>query len=397
MSIPAKLPVEQPLAATSAPAGSRMRFSASVVRSYTMVIALVAVWIIFSVITGGIFLEARNFSNLMRQTAVTGVLAVGMVMVIVAAEIDLSVGSLVGLTGMCSVLVQAWFGWGLIPSLLTGIGVGLAVGALQGVLVAYVGIPSFIVTLGGLLAWRGMTKGISKGVTIPTEVPAFKLIGQGYIPPMAGWILAAAAVAGVALSIARRASARRQQGLPSWSGMTVAARILLPSLLIVAMAVGFNNYAGVPVPVLILAGVALLGAFVTNNTIFGRYLYAIGGNPEAARLSGINLKKHVLLAFCAMGALAAVAGFIYTARVGAASPDAGLLLELDAIAACVIGGASLMGGRGTVFGACLGALLMASLDNGMSLKNVPDFIQDIVKGGILVSAVGLDVFGRRRQ
>ena len=397
MSLPAKLPVEQPAAVASAPAGGRIRLSASAIRSYTMVIALVAVWIIFSMVTNGIFLEARNFSNLMRQTAVTGVLAVGMVLVIVAGHIDLSVGSLVGLTGMFSVLVQAWFGWGLIPSLLTGIAVGLVVGALQGILVAYVGIPSFIVTLGGLLAWRGMTKGVSKGATIPTEVPSFKSIGQGYLPPAAGWILAGLAVAGVVFLISRRARARRQHGLPSWTGANTASRILLPSVLIVAMAVGFNNYAGVPVPVLILVGVALLGAFVTNNTVFGRYLYAIGGNPEAARLSGINLKSHVLLAFCAMGALAAVAGVIYTARVGAASPDAGLLLELDAIAACVIGGASLMGGRGTVFGACLGALLMASLDNGMSLKNVPDFIQDIVKGGILVSAVGLDVLGRRRQ
>src|SRR6185503_9296831 len=153
-----------------------------------------------------------------------------------------------------------------------------------------------------------------------------------------------------------------------------------------------NNYAGVPIPVIILLAVALVGMFLTQNTTFGRYLYAIGGNPDAARLSGINLRHHTIGVFCIMGALAGVAGIIYTARVGSASPDAGRLLELDAIAACVIGGTSLMGGRGTVFG----ALFMASLDNGMSLRNYEDFTQDIVKGVILVAAVGLDMFGRKR-
>jgi D-xylose transport system permease protein len=158
-----------------------------------------------------------------------------------------------------------------------------------------------------------------------------------------------------------------------------------------------GRYAGVPIPAVILLGIALACAFLMQNTTFGRYLYAIGGNSEAARLSGINLRSHVLAAFSILGALSGVAGIIYTARVGSAGPDAGTLLELDAIAACVIGGASLMGGRGTVFGACLGALFMSSLDNGMSLKNVPDFIQDIVKGGVLVTAVGLDVLGRRAR
>ena len=143
--------------------------------------------------------------------------------------------------------------------------------------------------------------------------------------------------------------------------------------------------------------IALAGAFLTQNTTFGRYLYAIGGNPDAARLSGINIRRHLLAVFCIMGALSGVAAIIYTARVGSASPDAGQLLELDAIAACVIGGTSLMGGRGTVFGAILGALIMASLDNGMSLKNVEPYMQNIIKGAILVAAVGIDMAGRRRS
>ncbi|HYO92731.1 MAG TPA: hypothetical protein VEQ40_13905, partial [Pyrinomonadaceae bacterium] len=158
-----------------------------------------------------------------------------------------------------------------------------------------------------------------------------------------------------------------------------------------------NSYAGVPIPVMILLVVALAGWFITQNTTFGRYLYAIGGNPDAARLSGISLRKHILAVFCLMGTLAGVASIIYTARVASASPDAGNLLELDAIAACVIGGTSLMGGRGTVYGACLGALIMASLDNGMSLKSVEPYVQSIIKGAVLVAAVGFDMLGRRRS
>jgi D-xylose transport system permease protein len=371
--------------------------SARVLRSYGLVFALVAVWIVFSAVTDGIFLESRNFSNLIRQTAVTGILAVGMVMVIVTGQIDLSVGSVVGFSGMAAVMVQRFLHWDLVPSLATGVGSGLLIGALHGALVAHGEIPSFIVTLGGLLAWRGATKGISSGNTYPVEVRAFQGLGQAYLSHALGLGLLTVCVVATAWLVLRRDGARRKHGLPAWSRGGLAARILVPSALMSAFVLGMNTYGGVPVPVLIFLGVALAGVFVTRNTTFGRYLYAIGGNPEAARLSGVNLRGHVLATFAILGALAGVAGMIYTARVGAAGPDAGTLLELDAIAACVIGGASLMGGRGTVWGACLGALFMASLDNGMSLKNVPDFIQDIVKGAILVTAVGVDRIGRRRE
>jgi D-xylose transport system permease protein len=188
--------------------------------------------------------------------------------------------------------------------------------------------------------------------------------------------------------------------MPS-AGATIL-RILFPAAVIAAFIYWMNRpsiantQGGVPVPVIVLLAVALAGAFLTQNTTFGRYLYAIGGNPDAARLSGINLRHHILAAFCLMGALAGVASLVYTARVGSASPDAGNLMELDAIAACVIGGTSLMGGRGTVFGALLGALIMASLNNGMSLLNVESYIQPIVKGAVLVTAVGFDMLGRRR-
>lgn len=369
----------------------------SAIRTYSMVIALIVVWAIFAYTTDGVFLEARNFSNLMRQSTITAVLSVGMLMVIVTGHIDLSVGSVVGLAGGVAAVAQAWLGWGLELSILAAIATALLIGGLQGFLVAYLNIPAFIVTLGGLLAWRGAIKGISQGNTIPVQIPAFKSIGQGYIAAAVGIALAIAAVIAIVGVALWRERSRRRHRFGSGSQFRLAARILIPSILVVALVWAFNRYAGVPVPVLILVVVALAGAMLVEGTTFGRYLYAIGGNTDAARLSGVNVRRHTLAAFSIMGALAGLASIIYTARVGSAAPDAGRLLELDAIAACVIGGTSLMGGRGSVQGACLGALFMASLDNGMSLENYQDFTQDIVKGLILVVAVGLDMVGRRKD
>lgn len=365
-------------------------------RAYAMVAALVVIWLAFDYATGGVFLRPRNFSNLMRQTAVTGILAVGMLMVIVAGEIDLSVGSLVGLTGMIAALAQANYHLGPAPTLLIACVVGILIGLVQGLTTAHARVPSFIVTLGGLLAWRGVTKGASGGVTIPIGLDSFNSIGQSYLDKGFGIVLAAVAVLVIIVREWRSRAARARLGLPTISVMKTIVRAVGLSVVLIAVVAAVNSYQGIPIPVLVFVLIALLGAFVMSNTTFGRYLYAIGGNREAARLSGINTRLWTVGVFGSMGLLAALAGIIYTARVGSASPDAGLLLELDAIAACVIGGASLMGGRGAIFGACIGALLMASLDNGMSLKNVADYIQDIVKGGILVIAVALDMLGRKR-
>jgi D-xylose transport system permease protein len=395
------LPPEAEVVKQTRVAGFRIQTDA--LRAYTMLGALVVIWLVFHYATDQIFLSPRNFSNLMRQASVTGVLAVGMLMVIVAGQIDLSVGSLVGLAGGAAAIMQGWYGWGLAPSLAAGIAVGVCIGALQGALTAYLNIPAFIVTLGGLLAWRGVILGWSKGETIPIGIPAFKMIGQDYVAPIIGWALAVVAIAALAWMNVSRNRARKRYGLGASSVTATALRIIIPSAVVVWFVWMMNSYeiapgrfAGIPIPVFILLAVALAGAFLTRNTTFGRYLYAIGGNPDAARLSGISLRKHILAVFCIMGALAGVASIILTARVGSGSPDAGQLLELDAIAACVIGGTSLMGGRGTVFGALLGALIMASLDNGMSLKNVLPYTQQIVKGAILVAAVGLDMAGRKR-
>ena len=378
----------------------RFKIRTSALRAYTMLLALIVIWIFFQWATidqyhpYGLFLGAVNFSKLLQQMAVTGVLAVGMLMVIVCGNIDLSIGAVVGLAGGIAALTQ---GWGVGACLASAIVVGLAIGALQGTLVAYFNIPAFIVTLGGLEAWRGVILKLTKGATIPVELPFFRSLGRDFIDPRLGIALAIISVAGIVWTNIRRQRARRRHGLTQLSTGAMLARIIIPSVVVVGFIFLMNQAGGVPIPVIFLLAVALAGAFLTANTTFGRYLYAIGGNPDAARLSGINLQRYILAAFCVMGALAGLASILHTARVGSASPDAGTLMELDAIASCVIGGTSLMGGRGTVFGAVLGALILASLDNGMSLLNVENWAQYVVKGGVLVAAVGFDMFGRRRS
>jgi D-xylose transport system permease protein len=372
------------------------KIETSALRAYTMLGALILIWLYFHYATGGIFLTSRNLSNLMLQTSVTGVLAVGMLMVIVAGQIDLSVGSVLGLAGGVAAICLTNLGYGLVPSLLVAILIGMAIGLIHGGLVAYGKIPAFIVTLGGLLAWRGAIKGISKSETIPIADANFKMIGQAYVTPATGWAIAAIAVAAVLFMAYRKIQANKTYVVENANPTGTIISALVQAAVIIGFIYVMNSYTGVPIPVLILLAVALLGVFITNFTIFGRYLYAIGGNPDAARLSGINNENKILQVYALLGALTGVAALIYTARVGSASPDAGVLKELDAIAACVIGGASLMGGRGTIFGACVGALIMASLDNGMSLLNVKDFMQDIIKGSILVAAVGLDMIGGKK-
>lgn len=376
--------------------------SRSSLRAYIMIAVLAVIWGYFHWATDSIFLTPRNLSNLMTQMSVTGVLAVGMLMVIVSGSIDLSVGSVLGFAGGIAAYSLNDLGYSLPASIILAIIVGIVIGVFHGALTAYLNIPSFIVTLGGLLAWRGGVKWLLGGNTIGISDETFKAIGQQNISVTTGWVLAAVAILFVLFMAYKNARSVKDYGLGEANYTAEMLKTLIPIGGIIAFILVMNTErgaaipeSGVPVPVLILLGVALAGAFLTTSTTFGRYLYAIGGNADAARLSGINNKMNVLKVFGLLGALTGVASLIFTARVGSAAPDAGTLKELDAIAACVIGGASLVGGRGTVFGACLGALIMASLDNGMSLLNVRDFMQDIIKGSILVAAVGLDMAGRK--
>lgn len=371
------------------------KISTAALRAYVMIGVLALIWAYFHWATGSIFLTPTNLSNLATQMSVTAIIAVGMLMVIVSGNIDLSVGSVLGFAGGIAAVSMTTYEFGLVPSIAFAIIVGILIGVFQGSLIAYVSIPAFIVTLGGLLAWRGAVKWLLGGYTVPVADDTFKAIGNEYILPIGGWIIAGVAIAFILFMAYRNAKSVKDYGLGEANYGGELAKAAIPIAGVIGFVWVMNAYRGIPVPVIILLGVALFGAFLTNSTTFGRYLYAIGGNADAARLSGINNKMQILKVYALLGAFTGIAALIFTARVGSAAPDAGVLKELDAIAACVIGGASLMGGRGTVFGACLGALIMASLDNGMSLLNVRDFMQDIIKGSILVVAVGLDMFGRR--
>jgi D-xylose transport system permease protein len=348
-----------------------------------MVGALVVIWVVFSALTDGTFLSPRNLTLLARQMSVTSVLAIGMVLVIVAGQIDLSVGAVAGLAGALSAMACTNRDWPLAAALVAVLMLGGAAGAAQGALVAKLGVPAFIVTLGGMLIFQGTLLGVTGGAST-TPPRSYLALGQSFVPKGVGWALAGAFVALALYKAARAEGAARRL---RWIALVAAA---------LAFAAVMNGYQGVPLPVLLVLVLAAVLSGVAQHTPFGRHLYAIGGNREAAYYAGISIQKHIVGVFTLMGALSAVAGVVLTARVGAATSDAGRMMELDAIAAAVIGGTSLLGGQGTVWGALVGAAVMASLDNGMSLLNTESFWQPIIKGAILVAAVAADMAGRRR-
>jgi D-xylose transport system permease protein len=361
---------------------------------YKMLVLLAAtalIWAIFAWQTDGGYITPRNLSNLLRQMAVTGILACGMVLVIIAAEIDLSVGSMLGLLGGFAAVFDVSYHLPLPLNIALVLLMGLLLGLFNGYLTAYLRIPSFIVGLGGMLAFRGILLGVTGGLTIAPVSDGLVWIGQGYLPHSAGNILGAALVLltlWLSWNQRRRSLASGLSVSPLWRD---ALRVLLISLAIIGFVYTLNSYDGIPAPVLLL--LALLGIFtyVTTYTVFGRRVYAVGSNMEATRLSGVNVQAIKLWIFGLMGLMCALAGIVNTARLAAGSPSAGTNGELDAIAACFIGGTSMRGGSGTVYGALIGALVMSSLDNGMSMLDVDTFWQMIVKGGILVAAVWVDV------
>ncbi len=361
-----------------------------------MFVALILIAIIFSIYTDGAFLSSRNLSNLFRQMSVTSILAIGMTLVIVAGHIDLSVGSIVGLTGGIAAILQVWYGWDTVWVILAALVVGLLLGLWQGWWVAYLGVPSFIVTLGGMMVFRGILIGVSKGETIAPLHEDFIQIGQSYLPYAWGYLLLILFIVVLFLNTYHRRKKRKKYGLSLNQGYIDYGKTIFYSLLATLFVYMMNRYLGIPTPIMIVLLLAILFTFIANRTGFGRHLYAIGGNPEAARYSGINIRRHLLLIFTIMGLLAGIAGVVLTGRLNAATVGAGQMYELDAIAAAVIGGSSLMGGVGTIVGSITGALVMVSLDNGMSMMNIQPFWQYIVKGLILILAVFLDILSKKK-
>lgn len=365
------------------------------VTTWMLALSLLGIAIVFSVLTDGVFFKPRNIAMLARQTTITGLLATGMMFVIVSGHIDLSVGSMMGFCGTISAVLQVWYKWHTVPTLVVTILIGMIFGIWHGYWVAYRKVPSFIITLGGLLIFKGAKFGLGKSMSIAPMNDDFRALGQGFIPAPIGWALAALAILAVIYSVVSRRRSKAKYNFRTDPLKVDVAKIVL-AVFAILMAVSYlNRYRGIPVPVLILLVMAVIFTFVANKTVLGRNVYAIGGNVEASALSGIKTRYTTLIVFVISSGLAAIAGVILTARLDASTPAAGDAMELDAIAACVIGGTSMAGGIGRIPGVLIGALVMASLDNGMSLINLQNYWQFIVKGLVLTFAVWADTLSKR--
>ena len=373
-------------------------------RQYTMIAALLLIWLIFSVLTGGVFLTSRNLSNLFMQMVYVAIMTSGMVLIMVAGNIDLSVGSVLGTLGALAAWLMSIKGLNPVATILITVAVGLLVGAWHGFWIAFRKVPAFIVTLASQMAFKGITLAITKGTTIGEFSEGFKNIGQGYIPSFSSdeflhlstVVLVIIAVIIFIFATIQTRRKRISNGFTVLRPSLEIAKIVIISAAILGVGFVFASYRGIPYAIVLLAIVAGIYIVITNRTPFGRHVYATGGNQEAARLSGVNIGKTLMIICISMGILNAVAAIVFTARLNAATTAAGAGMELDVIAGCIIGGTSPWGGVGTIFGAIIGALVMASLDNGMSLMNLPIMYQYIVKGLILLIAVWIDYANRKK-
>jgi D-xylose transport system permease protein len=402
-----------------------------------MVAALAVLWVVFNILSDGRFLTPRNLWNLSVQSAAVAVMTTGMVLVIVSRNIDLSIGSVVGFTAMVMGLLQVeWIpdllGTGLnqpgvwIVVVILGILLGAVIGGIQGFVIAFIGVPSFVVTLGGLLIWRGAAFALASGRTIAPLDTTYQLLGggpKGALGEALSWVVAGIAIVALAIGLVLNRRRRRRYGFPvrpMWADVSIG---VIGSLIVAVAVFIANSYTwppalaeefarenGIPIPpggliiptgiaypVLIAIGIGVLMTFIAVRRRFGRYVYSIGGNPEAAVLAGIDTRRTVMKTFIVMGALAAVAAVIVTARLNAATSALGTGAELQVIAAAVIGGTSLAGGVGTIAGGILGAVVMQSLQTGMTLIGIDNAQQDMVAGVVLIVAVGFDAWLRRRR
>ncbi len=386
-------------------------------QTITMVAILAVIWLLFGALTNFIYLSPRNLSNLFRQMTIIAFLTCGMVLVIVTGRIDLSVGSITGFISVIAARLQAdyfpvWLpklfpalandpvAAGVISTIATiviSLGIGVIVGVFQGALIAYLEIPAFIVTLGGMLVFRGGVIWVTRGESIMPITDQLTAIGQGYFSHLFAYILAAITAGIILLSVLSTRARQKKYGLepaPLGRDMAFAGVGIVGVFVFVII---MNLYRGLQAPVLLLVITAVVMTYISTSTRFGRYSYAIGGNVEATRLSGINIKKNVFLIFVTMGVLCAVSGIVLTGYLASGSIGAGTDYELKAIAACILGGTSPLGGSGTIVGAMVGSLIMQSLDNGISVMNLPVYFTKVVPGLVLILATYLDVALRKRR
>jgi len=375
-------------------------------RQYVMIIALVFVVIFFQIITGGILLSPLNISNIIQQNAYILILATGMLLcILTCGNIDLSVGSVAGFIGAISAVFILKMNMPVFPAILISLLIGILIGVWHGFWIAYVGVPAFITTLAGMLIFRGLTMVILQGMSLAPFPKAYTFISAGFIPDIANieGINLLAILAGIVASVLYilsqlndRANKKKYNFEVSSLG-TFWAKILSIVAVINAFTYSLARYKGIPAVLIIVVSLVLIYSFITNKTIPGRHIYAYGGNPKAAKLSGVKTKQVLFWVYVNMGFLAALAGIIFTGRLNSATPKAGNGFELDAIASCFIGGASTTGGIGTVVGAIVGGLLMGVLNNGMSILGVSIDWQQAIKGIVLLAAVAFDVYSKSKS
>ena len=373
-------------------------------RTSGIYIAFVAIIGLFTILTDGMLLSPGNLTNIVLQYSYILILAIGMVIVIIAGHIDLSVGSVVALTGAVSavVVIKNDGAWWL--GVLVALAVGLAVGAWQGFWVAYVGIPAFIVTLAGMLLFRGMTLQVLENISLSPFPGEYQKIAGGFLNGILGGngfdvftlVIFALALVGYAVSQFRSRQARIKYQQTVEAFPLFVLKLVLITAVVMAFGYQLSRSRGLPIVLIILGVLIMAYTIVTTKTVFGRHVYAIGGNLHAAQLSGVKVRKINFWIFVNMGFLAAVAGVVYSSRSNGAQPGAGNMFELDAIAACFIGGASTTGGVGRVTGAMVGGLIMGVMSNGMQLMGIDQSVQQMVKGLVLLLAVAFDIYNKRR-
>ena len=374
-------------------------------RKNSMTIILISIIIIFQILTGGLLLKPLNVTNLFLQNSHILVLTIGMLILIVLNHIDLSVGSIVAVIGAIAGVLMTKYQIPVGVTILISIVIGGLIGAMQGFWVAYLSVPAFIVTLAGQLLFRGLTMIILKGKTIAPLPKSFQFFNSKFIPeflPEFGGLKMNGIIFGLVTSIILTVLSNNKRNKKIKYGQNVDKFInfVFKNIAIILAIMGFSyllaSYQGLPVIMLILLFLIVIYNFVMNNTKIGRHIYAIGGNLQAAVLSGIEANRITFYGFVNMGVLAAISGLIFASRLNASTPQAGVSFELDAIAACYIGGASASGGIGKVVGAIIGGFVMAVLNNGMSLMGIGIDVQQAIKGLVLLAAVTLDIYNRKK-
>lgn len=374
------------------------------IRQYGMVIALLSIMLIFQIWTGGVLLKPLNVTNLILQNSYILVLAIGMLLVIVAFQIDLSVGSICAFIGAISAVFMVDMKLPVIPAVIVSLLIGALAGAWQGFWIAYFKIPAFIVTLAGMLIFRGITMTVLNGQSKGPFPVSFQKISTGFLPDFfhGKGIHITTILVGIIFTIAFIFfEFRKRKTQRKYNFVVLSKGFLIAKLIFIGFAINIFTYMlalykGIPNVLVLLFGLIVVYTFITTKTVIGRHIYALGGNEKAAKLSGVKTKRIIFLVFVNMGVLSALSGLVFAARLNSATPNAGTGFELTAIAACFIGGASTAGGIGVVMGAVIGGLVMGVMNNGMSLVGMPVDLQQTIRGLVLLAAVAFDIFTKSK-